>query len=58
MVDVFLTLTAESNQRDVQPSSPKSSVDGIEEPTVNEIDVPKSSGDGIEEPPVNERDGD
>ena len=38
MVDVFSTLTADSNQRDVQPSTPKSSVDGIEEPPVNERD--------------------
>ena len=38
MVDMFLTLTADSNQRDLQLAFPNSSADGIEEPSVNEID--------------------
>ena len=38
MVDMFLILTADSNQRDPQLSCPNSFADGIKEPTANEID--------------------
>ena len=39
LFDKCLTLTADSNHRDAKPSSSNLSADGIEEPSVIEIDL-------------------